>query len=101
MSTDSSADLSRLLAAYFYDDRYRDGVERLRADIKAYPGTAQRWRELVDQVKGRKLAEGGALRVVQEEANRVLDDNTDDEAYRWLDLLIENVSREGGEIDEY
>jgi hypothetical protein len=47
------------------------------------------------------LESGEALMAVHEGANRVLDENTDEESYKWLDLMVKNVEREDGHIEAY
>ena len=49
----------------------------------------------------RAFSPGQPLHLVQHGANQALDENTDDEAYVWLDKMVANVERTDGVIDEY
>ena len=95
-----SDDLANLLTGYFHDEFYRDGIAALRRDI-LHPDTARRWKDTVSAIRNRALPPGDALHLVNYKANQVLEENTDEEAYIWLDQMIQNVERTDGRIEEY
>jgi hypothetical protein len=90
-----------LLLIYFADEFYDVGVQQLRADCQQHATTQQRWQTLVTAVHQRQLEPGQPLRLVHHGANKVLAENSDAEAYRWLELLIHNVERRDDIIDLY
>ena len=51
----------------------------------------ENWNDVMKFVLYRKLDSGESLKLIQDTANLMLYDNTDEEAYRWLDLFLVNV----------
>jgi hypothetical protein len=49
----------------------------------------------------RKLLPGQPLALVNHKANQVIDETSDEEAYVWLDLMIRNIERADGKVEEY
>lgn len=95
------ADLASLLTAYFCNQFYNEGIQALRRGIKGQADTAKRWESVVVSIQQRALSAGQPLELVNYKANQVLDENTDAEAYRWLDLMVQNVQRIDGQIQVY
>ena len=90
-----------LLQTYFYDESDEEGIRAVQHDINASDRFAAKWRSFEEIIAARALEPDQPLEAVQEGANRVLMDNTDEEAYRWLDLTIKNVAREDGIVESY
>jgi len=82
------------LREFFNYAWYDEGVERARA-ARAEESGAERWQRVRQAIAQRELPPGEPLRLVNEGANQVLDANTDEEAYKWLDLMLENVESDG------
>ncbi|MBN1877035.1 MAG: HEAT repeat domain-containing protein [Anaerolineae bacterium] len=93
--------LASILVCYFYDDFYGVGVRSLRSTIAKNGPTARGWEAAAAAIRDRAFLPGQPLELVHNKANRPLEEDTDEEAYRWLDLLIQNVERTGGEIQGY
>jgi len=98
----------RAIVSYFYDDSYEEAMAVLRGDLARaradIPWAAQfraRWQRLKDAVRDRSLPPGDAFELVAIGGNRVLHENSDEEAYRWLALMIANAERPDGRIDPY
>ncbi|MGB0389733.1 MAG: hypothetical protein ACPGWR_33350, partial [Ardenticatenaceae bacterium] len=64
-------------------------------------GAANQWNEVVSIIQSRTLPAGEPLKLVHNEANQCTYENTDEEAYNWLDLMIANVTRVDGQIAPY
>lgn len=94
-------DLFGLLITYICDESYIDGVKSLRNDIAASSELRQHWYRLAEAIKNRTFLPGQSLNLVHHGANKMLEENTDDEAYRWLDVFVENIDRTDGCIDPY
>ncbi|MFL5762444.1 MAG: hypothetical protein ACJ77K_00795 [Bacteroidia bacterium] len=86
--------LERFLAVFFFDEsNYKRAIEKLKLQLSPaseYQKAKQLWPDFKELVVARKI-DGWVLKLVHNGANRVLDENTSDEAYIWLDLVIKNV----------
>lgn len=89
------------LRGYFALDDYQWAVNELLANLNKSTLTRQSWEIVKANIENRVFRESEPLHLVWDGANQVLDENTDAEAYKWLDLFIENVEREDGSITEY
>lgn len=87
---DEAEKLAQFLESFFHTDFYDEAI-RMARDYVEDPRRTAEWDELARLVRERRLAEGQPLALVSHRANQALEDNTDDEAYRWLDLMVENV----------
>lgn len=96
----SRESLRLLLSQFFNHEFYSTAIERLRAALASGEIGPERWEAITRLVRGRRLDEGDALTLVNHAANQAIDENTDEEAYAWLDLMISNVER-SGEVVEY
>ncbi|MGH8902354.1 MAG: hypothetical protein ACRDYA_11895 [Egibacteraceae bacterium] len=56
---------------------------------------------MTEIIQNRGLASGEALYLVHNAANQVLDENSEEEAYVWLDKMVENINRDDGVIEPY
>ncbi len=95
------AKIGKLLSLYFNYEAYEIGISDLRKAISGNKALVLIWNEAVEVVKLRSLPTHQPLYLVNVEANQVIWDNTDEEAYRWLDLMIENVERGDGKVAPY
>lgn len=98
---DAKSKLETFLGMYFNNEYYSDAVAGARANIAKQGPTADSWREIRGLIEARSLAVGEPLELVNHAANQVIDENTDDEAWRWLDLMVKNIERTDGVVDEY
>lgn len=90
--------ISRFLRTHFCYENYEDAISYLRYERENYPMANTKWEKLAISVRGRLFAPGQPLELIHNFANQPLKENTDEEAYKWLDLMIQNVEREDGEI---
>lgn len=90
-----------ILISYFPYECYGDAIQLLRKDIQEREDTAELWVALVKFIQHRALCSGEPLKFAHQLANQVLDENTDEEAYKWFDLMIRNVENPNGEIELY
>ena len=89
------------LQAYFYDFSDREAIEGIKHDIVNYPTTNMRWQIVKQAIQNREFEEGIALQLVHHAANRVIMENTEEEAYVWLDNMANNIDRIDGLFEEY
>jgi hypothetical protein len=100
MTMEKRESLRLLLSQYFNYEFYLTAIERIRAALATGEISSERWGEIARLIRERRLDEGDALALVNHAANQAIDENSDAEAYAWLDLMVANV--EGtGEIVEY
>ncbi|WNZ26902.1 hypothetical protein HJG54_34235 [Leptolyngbya sp. NK1-12] len=89
------------LREFFDHEHYVIAVERARKAISTETMYQQNWFKVMTTIQSRSLLPDQPLKLVHEAANKILDDNTDDEAYVWLDKMVYNVERTDGKIEEY
>ena len=83
--------LKSILAEYFMNYKYPVAVQKIRlAGIK---GDDKVWSQIAELVLNRKFSKGGVQRLLSYYGNLVLYVNSDEEAFRWLDLMIYNIFR--------
>ncbi|MFL0801864.1 MAG: hypothetical protein K6L80_15535 [Agarilytica sp.] len=91
-----------ILGECFRDKFYHEGIEELRILLSKKIRYFETWESVVRCIAGRELEAGAALDLVHNSANLPLDENTEEEAYRWLTLMVYNAAKEPGtKIYEY
>lgn len=93
-------ELIKQFVARFNYEYYRVGISNIK-EMLTNQEMNNHWANLKKIIQSRNLKQGEALKLVHEPANQPLDENSDEEAYKWLDLMIYNVERKDGKIDEY
>jgi hypothetical protein len=93
--------IQNFLGEFFNHEHYVIAIERARKAISTKTEYQENWVKIVSTIQNRNLLSGQPLSLVHEAANQMLDENTDDEAYTWLDKMIHNLERTDGKIDEY
>ena len=83
--------LKSILGGYFKHYQYADAVLRFQLKLKETPYYSDSWESVKLLIHNRKLGDGEPLELMNVDANLSLDENTDQEAYKWLDLMIINV----------
>ncbi|RIV42064.1 hypothetical protein [Flagellimonas pelagia] len=76
----------------FIDEFYSEGVKNVRKDLNQNQSYKDNWSEIVRIVLNKELKDGQALDLIHNTANLPLYENSDEEAYRWLSLMLINVS---------
>jgi hypothetical protein len=89
------------LREFFNYEHYADGIRRAQQKIERDLRYREDWAQIVQAVRNRGFAEGEPLELIHNAANQVLDENSDEEAYAWLDKMVENINRSDGVIDKY
>ncbi|MDQ0067373.1 hypothetical protein [Chryseobacterium lathyri] len=87
--------LKSLLGANFQYNFYIDAIVSVRKELRDNEYYKSKFVDIIKLIIYRKLQNGEALRLIHETANLLLFDNTEEEAYRWLDLFLINVTSEG------
>ena len=93
--------LRKLLGFYFRDEFYTTGIKAARTAIAENVEYRDAWPQIVEAITNRTLEPGEPLDLLIDGANLPLDDDTEDEAYLWLDKMVANLTRTDGIIDEY
>jgi len=94
--------LRSILAEHFRDYFYSEGVKSLRKSIRSDENSIVYWESVIRLIINKKFNPGEALSLIHNDANLPLDENTDEEAYKWLQLmLINSLGCEDAMIIEY
>lgn len=94
--------LKSALGGFFKDNFYKDAVNKLRHAIREKEYYKENWENVVWLILNRELNEDEPLYLMDNDANLPLDENTDEEAYKWLNLmLINSMGGENSPIIEY
>ncbi len=94
--------LKSVLGGFFRDNFYKDAVIKLRKAIREKEYYRDHWEGVVRLIINKELDEGEPLYLMDNSANLPLDENTDEEAYKWLNLmLINSLGSEDALIIEY
>lgn len=86
---------------YFLDDSFTEGIESLKWALSNSNSLRVEFETTKKAVQRRLFDEGEPLSLIHYKANQVLDENTDEEAYKWLQLMIDNIERDDGQFIEY
>ena len=94
MKFDSIDILKSALGQYFRDNFYAEAVALLRKAIREDAYYKDNWNGVIQLIVKRELTDGEPLSLLDNDANLPLEENSDQEAYKWLTLMIVNVSGE-------
>jgi hypothetical protein len=92
--------LKSVLASNFQYEYYNNAISKSKEEIDAHPYYKENWDNVIKFIVYRKFSIGEPLKLILETANLMLYENSDTEAYRWLDLFLINIAKEG-EIVNY
>jgi hypothetical protein len=93
--------LESALGEFFCDNFYQDGIKNLKNAIDENPYYRNNWHEVIKLVLNKELSNGVPLNLIHFHANLPLDDNTDEGAYQWLNIMIINSINRFNYIIEY
>ena len=82
--------LKSALSEFFRDSFYKDGVLKLRKSLRERDYYKTHWWDIILLILNKELKTGEPLALVHNNANLPLDENTDEEAYKWLTLMLIN-----------
>ena len=89
--------LKSILGGFFKYNFYKKGIIDLREALENTPYYKNSWDEVTIIILTKNLFEGEALSFMNNSANIPLFENTDEEAYNWLNLMLVNASRPIGQ----
>ncbi len=94
--------LKSILGEFFRDRFYSDGIKKLRKSLSENKNYRDSWEDIIWLILNKELDKGMPLYLLHNTANLPLDENTDEEAYKWLNLmLINSLGSEDTMIIEY
>lgn len=94
--------LKSLLGQFFMYNKYKEAILLFRKELEYNHYYSKSWADIKAIISSRKLEDGEALYLIIHTANLPLDEDSDEEAYKWLDIMIDNVDAEQNkEIIEY
>lgn len=98
----TNRDVLKSAILHFLDNFYKDAVINLRRALRENDEYRDHWEGVVRLIVNRELDVGEPFYFVADTANLPLDENTDEEAYKWLVLmLINSMGSEDTIIIEY
>lgn len=98
--TENKEKLKSLLSQYFTYYKYKEAIEKIKELFKNKQITTEQWNGIKSIILKRELKRGEPLSLLATNANLPLDEDTDEEAYKWLDLFIKNIES-SDDIVEY
>lgn len=94
--------LKGVLMEYFMYNTYEEAILCLKRNISENGNYSSYWNSIKKFILNREFQKGEPLGFITINANLLLDENTDEEAYKWLELMIQNVETENNDdIVEY
>lgn len=101
MKEEAELKLKSTLGEFFRDNFYKEAIKNLRKSL-AERNDYERWETVIWLIINKELEAGKPLALIHNTANLPLDENTDEEAYKWLNLmLINSMGAEDSPIIEY
>jgi hypothetical protein len=85
--------LKSVLASNFQYEFYENAIKNVKEEVNTNTYYKENWNEVIKLIIYRKLDEGQPLKLINDTANLVLYENSDEEAYRWLDLFLINIAK--------
>ncbi|WP_344930927.1 hypothetical protein [Aquimarina addita] len=80
--------LKSVLGEFFKDSFYKEAIKNLRESL--INNNYENWEKVVLIIVNRELEKGRPLYLIHNTSNLPLDENTDEEAYKWLNLMLIN-----------
>ncbi|WNZ26905.1 hypothetical protein HJG54_34220 [Leptolyngbya sp. NK1-12] len=93
--------IQKFVSIFFNNEFYVDAIKNARNSIANHAKSQADWLKISSIIQNRQLEPGQPLNLVNNDANQVIDENSDEEAYVWLDKMVYNVERTDGKIEEY
>ena len=100
--TEAESKLKSVLGEFFRDNFYSEGIKNLRKSLSENSSYRESWQDIVWLIVNKEMEEGVPIKLIHNTANLPLDENTDEEAYKWLNLmLINSLGSKDSMIIEY
>ena len=96
MSFSAIDTLKGALGQFFRENFYSEAVVALRKAIREDQYYIEHWQSVVRLIVKRELPSGYPLNLIHNDANLPLEENSDQEAYKWLTLMVVNAAGEPG-----
>ena len=94
--------LNAILQEYFRGYKYKDAIHKIKEKLDRDSKFAENWIDISDVIRKNEFEKEEAFNLVAFAANLPLDEDTDEEACKWLNLLVDNVEKMNeSEIVEY
>lgn len=98
----TNRDVLKSALLHFLGNFYKDAVINLRRAVREDAYYKDHWEGVVRLIVNRELNTGEPLDLIAYTANLPLDENSDEEAYKWLHLMLTNsMGSEDAIIIEY
>jgi hypothetical protein len=93
--------LAGILAEYFKYYKYLEAINKVRAVYNQEDSLLRiNWQRIKQLIEQKQFEENEPLYFISIHANLPLDENSDREAYKWLNLFMNNIES-GMDIIEY
>lgn len=89
------------LSEFFNFEHYSIAIKKARVKIHNESSYTKKWKLIKDIIQNKNLVIGEPLDLIHNSANLPLDENSDEEAYKWLNLMIQNIDENSNRIEEY
>jgi hypothetical protein len=93
--------LKSILATNFRYEFYDNAIKNAKIEIRNNSYYRENWNNVIELIISRRMIEGEPLRLIHDSANLAIYENTDTEAYRWLDLFLSNVAMTDDTVVSY
>lgn len=101
-SNNSIEILKSILGGFYKHYKYTEATKKFKKSVREIKYYKNSWDDIKRIIGKRELKEGEAFGLLSIEANLPLNKNTDEEAYKWLELMIRNVeNKNDNDIIEY
>ena len=102
MSTNTIEVIKSILGGFYKHSNYKEATIKFKKALTTREYYSLHWEGVKETILKRKLNRGEPLSLMNNSANLPLDENTDEEAYKWLDLMIKNIEcKNEDDIVEY
>ncbi|CAL2083534.1 conserved protein of unknown function [Tenacibaculum sp. 190524A02b] len=80
--------LKSILSEFFRDKYFSQGILELRESLNNNSSYSNYWEDVARLILNKEL--NNPLDLVHNSANQVLDENSEEEAYKWLNFVLLN-----------
>lgn len=89
------------LRQFFNYEDYMIAISKAKQKIAAQQAYRQNWVKISSAICNQSLLPGQPLQLVHYDANQVINESSDQEAYVWSEQMVKNVERTDGVIKRY